>query len=485
MSYNEIKAAYTAAGQDHVFTFYDQLSSEEQSTFLAQLKSIDPHRITNIAKTVLAPEISNESIISVGPEITPLPDSATASLFTASADQIVDWKKKGTALIAENAVAVVLLAGGQGTRLGSTAPKGCFDIGLPSHKSLFALQAERILSLQKVVAHSTGSGKVTIPWYIMTSGPTRAPTQAFFQQHSYFGLEEENIIFFEQGVLPCIDNAGKIMLETKSKVAVAPDGNGGIYRALTEAGVLKDLKKRGIRHLHAYCVDNCLVRMADPVFLGFAASRNVSVATKSVPKRNPTENVGLIVSKDNHPAVIEYSEISDEMAHRTVASVEGTSALAFRTANIVNHYYSLAYLETIPTWRENYLPYHVAKKKIPCIDLSSGETLTPSTPNGIKLEQFIFDCFPQLNMSEFANLEVSRDDEFSPLKNKAGTVGEDDADSSRADLMKQGKRWLLASGAHVPESILGVEVPPLLSYAGENLEWTKGLTFDTEKEISK
>ncbi|KAK7206745.1 UDP-N-acetylglucosamine pyrophosphorylase [Myxozyma melibiosi] len=475
MSYESVLEDYKKAGQDHVLSFYDSLSSEDQSSLLAQLKTIDPARVTNIAQTVLAPPSTSEPTVS---EITPLPEVSTASLLSASPEQIAQWEEKGFALIAANEVAVVLLAGGQGTRLGSSAPKGCFDIGLPSHKSLFALQAERVLSLQNLVAKKTGKA-VVIPWYIMTSGPTRKPTEDFFKENKYFGLDSANIIFFEQGVLPCIDNSGKILLESKSKVAVAPDGNGGIYRALMREGVLDDFKKRGIKHIHAYCVDNCLVRMADPIFLGFAASKSLLVGTKSVPKRGPTESVGLIVAKDGHPAVIEYSEISEEMAFRKTGD-----ELAFRTANIVNHYYSVEYLDSIPTWEEHYLPYHIARKKIPCIDLETGSSISPSSPNGIKLEQFIFDCFPRLEFSEFANLEVKREDEFSPLKNKVGTAGEDDADSSRADLLAQGKRWVEAAGATVEAGVVGIEVPPLVSYAGENLESVKGKTFSSVIELS-
>ncbi|KAK9477495.1 nucleotide-diphospho-sugar transferase [Lipomyces japonicus] len=480
-SVESLKQIYEANGQSQVFTFFDSLSESSKAALVQQLSSIDPERVSNIAKSVLSttPDSSSET-----EKISPLPASASASLLTASADEIAQWTTTGHNLIAENTVAVVLLAGGQGTRLGSSAPKGCFDIGLPSHKSLFELQAERILSLQKLVSRITGKVNVVIPWYIMTSGPTKQPTVSFFRDHDYFGLDPANVTFFEQGVLPCIDNQGKILLESPDKVAVAPDGNGGIYRALVDQAILPDLTRRGIKHVHAYCVDNCLVKMADPVFIGFAASRNVNVATKSVPKRSPIENVGLIVSKDGRPAVIEYSEISAEMAHRTVTA-KNREELAFRTANIVNHYYSVEYLTGIPLWRDDYLPYHVARKKIPTVDLVTGQPVSPATPNGIKLEQFIFDCFPQIKLSRFANLEVLREDEFSPLKNKAGTVGEDDADSSRADLLKQGKRWLEAIGASVAPGVVGVEVPPLVSFAGENLEQFKGKSFSSEIELGQ
>jgi UDP-N-acetylglucosamine/UDP-N-acetylgalactosamine diphosphorylase len=306
----------------------------------------------------------------------------------------------------------------------------------------------------------------------MTSGPTRGPTEKFFEEHNYFGLHRENVFIFEQGVLPCISNDGKILLETKGKVAVAPDGNGGIYNALVTSKALDDMRKRGIQHIHAYCVDNCLVKVADPVFIGFSASKNVDIATKVVRKRNATESVGLILLKNGKPDVVEYSEIDKETAE--AMDPRQKDVLKFRAANIVNHYYSCRFLESIPQWVKD-LPHHVARKKIPYADLDSGDTVKPQTPNGIKLEQFVFDVFPLLDLDRFACMEVRREDEFSPLKNARGT-GEDDPDTSKKDIMSQGKRWVQAAGALVtsedPEA--GIEVSPLMSYGGEGLEQLKG-----------
>jgi UDP-N-acetylglucosamine/UDP-N-acetylgalactosamine diphosphorylase len=351
------------------------------------------------------------------------------------------------------------MAGGQGTRLGSSAPKGCYDIGLPSHKSLFQLQAERIRKLQELAAKKASSSTAVLPWYVMTSGPTRGPTEKYFQENNYFGLDKSNVMFFEQGVLPCISNEGKIILENKGKVAVAPDGNGGIYQALVVCGVIDDMRKRGIQHIHAYCVDNCLAKVADPVFIGFAASLKVEIATKVVRKRNAAESVGLIISKNGKPDVVEYSEIDKATAEAEDPKQPGV--LKFRAANIVNHYYSFGFLETIPQWADK-MPHHVARKKIPFADLKSGETVKPEKPNGIKLEQFVFDVFPMLSLDKFACMEVRREDEFSPLKNASGT-GQDDPETSKASIMDQGKRWVQAAGATVIADG-GVELSPLFSY---------------------
>lgn len=225
--------------------------------------------------------------------------------------------------------------------------------------------------------------------------------------------------------------------------------------------------------MHAYCVDNSLVKVADPTFIGFSMSKDVDLATKVVRKRAANESVGLIILKNGKPDVIEYSEIEESLAE--AMDPNNPSILKFRAANIVNHYYSVRFLETIPEW-VHLLPHHIARKKIPYCDTASGEEVSPKAPNDIKLEQFVFDIFPRIPLDKFACLEVAREDEFSPLKNARGSK-EDNPDTSRADVMAQGRRWLQAAGAVViSESAdeTGVEVSPLISYGGEGLELFAG-----------
>ncbi|KAF2030513.1 nucleotide-diphospho-sugar transferase [Setomelanomma holmii] len=466
----ELRSKYEKAGQDQVFAFYDKLSTAEKAALYDQLSNFNPDYINEITERALHPakSESDES------KLEPLPQDATSSILDSKQDDLDKWYNSGLELISENKVAVVLMAGGQGTRLGSSAPKGCFDIGLPSQKSLFQLQGERIKKVEQLAAKKYSKDSVTVPWYVMTSGPTRGPTAKFFEENNYFGLEKENVTIFEQGVLPCISNDGKILLESKSKVAVAPDGNGGLYQALIQSGVVQDMEKRGIQHIHAYCVDNCLVKVADPVFIGFSASKNVDIATKVVRKRNAKESVGLILQKNGKPDVVEYSEISTEDAE--AKDSKDSELLKFRAANIVNHYYSYKFLESIPEWAKK-LPHHVARKKIPFVHTETGETVKPEKPNGIKLEQFVFDCFPFLALEKFACMEVKREDEFSPLKNARGT-GEDDPDTSKQDIMTQGKKWVHAAGATVvsEDPKAGIEVSPLISYGGEGLDFLKSRT---------
>ena len=481
--FKELKEKYEKAEQDHVLKFFDELKPGEKGALYQQLLQINPDHINKLADTALNPPKSEDQ--DQKPKLEKLPDSATTSTIDSKEDQLNKWYDSGLKLISENKAGVVLMAGGQGTRLGSSAPKGCYDIGLPSKKSLFQLQAERIWRLQHLASRQHNKEDVTIPWYIMTSGPTRNSTQQFFDDNKYFGLNRNNVIFFEQGVLPCIDMEGKILLESKGKVSVAPDGNGGIYQALIGSGIVTDMQERGVEHIQAYCVDNCLVRVADPTFIGFGAKKDVDIATKVVRKRNAKEPVGLIVQKNGKPDVVEYSEIDESTAEAT--EMKDSGLLKFRAANIVNHYYSFRFLESIPDWVHR-LPHHVAKKKIPCID-EEGRAVKPEKPNGVKLEQFVFDCFPFLPMDKFACMEVKREDEFSPLKNAKGT-GEDDPDTSRQAILQQGRRFLEKAGATVTsesqdEDGSGVEVSPLISYGGEGLDFLNGREIKAPAVIEK
>ncbi|KAJ3183940.1 hypothetical protein HK101_009864 [Irineochytrium annulatum] len=475
-SADEIRAKFTQAGQGHVFQFWDSLDQAQRDELLSNLRAIDVARVNNIFKvaTSAPPSAANVSSLS------PLPKSSFDSVISADPSKVAGWRSKGLEMIAAGKVGVILLAGGQGTRLGSSAPKGCYDIGLPSHKSLFQLQAERIQRLQ-VVAAKEHAGKVgpkgvVIPWYVMTSGPTRKPTEQFFKENNYFGMKAENVVFFEQGVLPAFTNDGKIFLETKSSLANAPDGNGGIYAALRKEGVLDDLEKRGIPMVHAYCVDNCLVKVADPVFIGYCVEKNADCGAKAVPKASPHEPVGVICLRNGKFGVVEYSEIDKSIAEQTDPS---TGELAYKAANIANHFYTTAFLKRAADF-EPKLEYHIAKKKIKHVDLASGQQVSPDKANGIKLELFIFDVFPFTE--RMAVLEAPRNEDFSPLKNAPGSKDGDSPETSRAAILAQTVRFARKAGATVTGEEL--EISPLVTYDGEGLEGLKGKTIKTPKYIA-
>lgn len=283
--------------------------------------------------------------------------------------------------------------------------------------------------------------------------------------------------------------SGEVILDTPSHIAMAPDGNGGIYAALRDCPidpktptktVITDLVERGILYLHAYCVDNCLVRVADPVFMGYCISKQAECAAKVVRKTEPSESVGVVARKGDKFSVVEYSELNAEAKERR----DLIGQLVFRAANIANHFYTTEFLkDRVPTF-EAEMAFHIADKCIPYIQRAKDGSNKPVliTPkdasgkkieNGRKLELFVFDVFPY--SERFSVLEVDRKEEFSPLKNAPGTKS-DNPETSRRDLLAQQKRFLEAAGAQVADGV-EIEVSPLVSYAGEGLETVKGKIF--------
>ncbi|KAJ3508612.1 hypothetical protein NLJ89_g5659 [Agrocybe chaxingu] len=445
MSIDTLIQRYEAAGQGHLFKFWSKLTESQQVELKAQLEAVASEA------EILDPTAQIQTI-------QPLPKGASESVTDKT--KAKEWRKIGLEAIGRGEVGVLLMA------------------GLPSHKSLFQYQAERIARLQTVaeLEGSKPAGSIIVPWYVMTSGPTRRDTEEFFKKNAYFGLNPQNVIFFEQGTLPCLTMEGKVLLETPSKVAVAPDGNGGVYAATRSPlspgkpdTVLSDLAKRKILYVHAYCVDNCLVRVADPVFLGYSIQKQADCAAKVVPKTHPAESVGVVACRGDKFSVVEYSEISKEQAERRDSE---TGELSFRAGNIANHFYTTSFLNRVESFEDD-LAFHIARKKIPHVDLETGKSVKPAKPNGMKLEMFVFDVFP--HTERFAVLEVERNEEFSPLKNAPGT-GSDDPETSRHDLLAQHKRFLESAGARVKESV-EIELSPLASYAGEGLDAVKGKVF--------
>merc|ERR1712010_44011 len=324
--------------------------------------------------------------------------------------------------ISKGKVGILLLAGGQGTRLGTSYPKGMYNVGLPSKKTLFQLQAERIRSLQQLAEARTGrAGKIA--WYIMTSASTVKPTSDFFEQNNYFGLDAENVFIFQQGTLPCFTFEGKIILGEKGALSRAPDGNGGLYRDLRNEGVLADMKLKGIKFIQLYCVDNVLVKVGDPVFMGYCLSKEAECANKVVRKGFPTEAVG----------------------------------------NICIHFFTFEFLERVVMLNEDSLQHHVAKKKIPFVD-ASGSMVKPEKPNGIKMEKFVFDVFQFAK--NFVVWECLRDEEFAPLKNAEG-ASDFTPTHCRNALLALHQKWLRIAGARLLDQD-GKEASQMGSPAGED-----------------
>lgn len=466
---------YKKAGQSHIVAAYEALQPHEQKAFLLQLSAIDDpvELVQTVQEAIKFSKAAGEKLFAQ------LPHELTASTIEQTREHLDRWFDLGLEAIAKNEVAVLLLAGGQGTRLGCSDPKGCYDIGLPLGKTLFQIQAEKILKVQQLAKEKFPESSPKVQWYIMTSGPTREATEKHFEQKGHFGLAADQITFFNQGTLPCFSLDGsKILMSSKLSICESPDGNGGLYKAIAKARLLEDFRKKGIKHIHMYCVDNCLVKVADPQFLGFAIERDFKVATKAVRKRDAAELVGLIVldEQNQRPCVIEYSEVSKELTEKPDPA--DADKLYLRAANIVNHYYSVGVLEELLeewTSSQEHLPFHIAKKKISSIDLETGEFVKPEQPNGIKLEQFIFDVFPSVALDKFGCLEVERAEEFSPLKNNTAAAN-DNAITCKKHFLELGTKWVRENGGIVPEGAL-VEVLGLTSYHGEHLDHVKGKQF--------
>lgn len=380
--------------QEHLLICYDKLSKEEQEKLLDQILRIDFEQILDLYEKTKK-EISFKDC-----KIEPIQYVEKIKL---SNEEEKNYKELGTRIIKDGKYAVVTMAGGQGTRLGHTAPKGTFEIGIGVHKSLFEALSDTLKEARKEF-------EAAIPWYIMTSRENNKQTVAFFEKHNYFDIPKEDIMFFVQGELPMIGEDGKILIDEKGMVKEAADGHGGIFEAMYKDGVLKDMKSRGIEWVFIAGVDNILAGMVDPILTGLSITRNCLAAGKSVVKRNPEEKVGVFCKKNGKPNVIEYTEITKEMAN----AVDENGELLYGESHILCNLFNIKSLEEIS---KNKLPYHSAHKKAKYIN-ENGEIVVPKSPNAYKFEAFIFDAFERLE--DMAIMRVKREEEFAPVKNADG-----------------------------------------------------------------
>ena len=390
--------------QQHLLNHFDKLSETMQKKLLNQIESLDFELITNLY------ENTNKNKEEQAEKIDPIEYYDKKKLY----DKYDDYKQTGRKAIKQGKLAVVTMAGGQGTRLGFNGPKGAFDIGLNSHKSLFELLCDHL-------KRANAKYQVTIPWFIMTSEENNDKTIEFFEKHNYFGYKkDQNIFFFKQGQLPMIDTEGKILLNEEGLIKLAADGHGGVYKALIDNKMLDKMKQMKIEWIFVGGIDNCLAKMADPLFVGMAIDKQVSIAAKSVAKKDPSENVGVFCRRNGKPSIIEYSEISEEMANARDENGE----LLYGESNILCNLFKIDIIEEIA---ETPLPYHVAYKKANYMD-ENGNIVEPSSPNAYKFEAFIFDAFTKVD--NMLVLRVKREDEFAPVKNN-DQAGEDCPSTAR------------------------------------------------------
>ncbi|XP_023083362.2 UDP-N-acetylhexosamine pyrophosphorylase-like protein 1 isoform X3 [Piliocolobus tephrosceles] len=488
-SEQDVRARLQRAGQEHLLRFWAELAPESRAALLAELALLEPEALReHCRRAAEACARPHGPPPGLAERLRPLPAERVGRASRSDPETRRRWEEEGFRQIALNKVAVLLLAGGQGTRLGVTYPKGMYRVGLPSQKTLYQLQAERIRRVEQLADERHGT-RCTVPWYVMTSEFTLGPTAEFFREHNFFHLDPANVVMFEQRLLPAVTFDGKVILERKDKVAMAPDGNGGLYCALEDHKILEDMERRGVEFVHVYCVDNILVRLADPVFIGFCVLQGADCGAKVVEKAYPEEPVGVVCQVDGVPQVVEYSEISPDTAQLRASD----GGLLYNAGNICNHFFTRGFLKAVTREFEPLLKPHVAVKKVPYVD-EEGNLVKPLKPNGIKMEKFVFDVFRFAK--NFAAFEVLREEEFSPLKN-AEPAGRDSPRTSRQALLAQHYRWALqagarfldAHGAWLPE-LPGLppngdppaicEISPLVSYSGEGLEvYLQGREFQS------
>ena len=348
-----LRATYAACDQSHVFTHLDagRLSPGDAASFTAQLRAIDPALVGELYAATMAAAGAPAPAAS----LSPCNDVIRPAERTAD---VAAWRAAGLAAVAAGHAAALILAGGQGTRLGFDRPKGEYDLGLPSGRTLFALQAARLQRLRVLAAAGAGAPLPSLPLYVMTSPMTDADTRAFWAAEGYFGLPPGDVVFFCQGTLPCLSPEGRILLEAGGRVAEAPDGNGGIYRALHVQGVVADMRRRGVRGVHVFAVDNAVVLPACPVFLGLCLSMGADVGSKVCAKAGPHEKVGVLCKVGGGYSVVEYSELD-----KATAELRGADGqLVYNTGNLCIHYYSVDFLEGPCSPAQLPKVYHLAKK---------------------------------------------------------------------------------------------------------------------------
>lgn len=458
-----------AINQSHVLKWYHELPSVAQRSLLSQLRSID----LNALPALVEGYVKNSPTLDLSGTIEP------ARYYPYDpASKVRAWNKNaahdaGERLLKAGKIAAFVVAGGQGSRLGYEGPKGCYPATPITRKPLFQLFAENLLAAQRRYGRP-------VPWYIMTSPLNHDATVAFFGEHSYFGLDRANVMFFPQGVMPSFDRiSGQLLMASKSEIATNPDGHGGSIKALHSSGAIADMRRRGVEHLSYFQVDNPTVRVLDPVFIGLhaaASDSSAEMSSKMVPKAYADEKLGVFCNVRGKLDVIEYSDMPKELA----SARDSAGQLRFLCGSIAIHIIGVSFIEKLATDPAFALPYHRAEKKIQCINVNTGEPVNPTSNNGVKLERFVFDALARCKNSIV--YETDRVEEFAPIKNATGI---DSVESSRELQTLRAARWLQTAGVKFPATAEGkpdciIEISPLTAICPEDLRG-----FDLPKGIER
>ncbi len=405
MTEKELSSVLEEHGQGHIFEAYQKLDEEGKKKLAGQVERID----WSIVAMAEHEELKQER-----GKLEPLSALEVSEIEKNKAR----YEAIGLDAIKAGKVGAVLLAGGQGTRLGSDGPKGKYNIGLTKDVFIFERLIRNLLDV-------TDKAGCFVPLYVMTSDKNHEETVSFFAEKNYFGYPEEFVKFFKQEMAPSVDFNGKLYMEEKDSLSLSPNGNGGWFYSMAVTGVLEDVKARGVEWLNIFAVDNVLQRIADPVFVGATLESGCVSGAKVVRKADPHEKVGVLCLEDGKPSIVEYYEMTDEI----INSREPNGDLSYNFGVILNYLFRVDKLEQIMNEK---MPVHVVEKKIPYMT-ADGAYVKPETPNGYKFELLVLDMIHLLD--DCLSFEVVRDYEFAPIKNKTGI---DSVESARALLQKNG-----------------------------------------------
>jgi len=403
LTFQELNKKLMQCNQQHLLQFWDELNAEQRAILISQIERIDFALIDELAKS----HVLNKPEVKIPDDLLPADYFSVLPSNDKQKKLYSDAEKLGKKLISESKVAAFTVAGGQGTRLGYDGPKGTYPITPVKGKSLFQYFAESIKR------YSVKYNNCTIPWYIMTSEMNHDETISFFEHNNYFGLCKENVMFFIQGVMPALDYSGKILMESKFTISLSPDGHGGSLKALMSSGALDDMQKRNIEHLSYFQVDNPLVTIMNPLFIGLHSIENSEMSSIMLAKTGPGEKLGNFCVSNGSLMIIEYSDMPSHLAEKK--NCDG--GLTFIAGSPAIHILSRKFIERLTSDGKIALPWHRADKKVPHID-ANGVHIEPADVNAVKLETFIFDALPLAKKTII--LEADRKDEFAPTKNKTG-----------------------------------------------------------------
>ncbi len=444
--FDHIHALFKKHGQEHVLAGFANLFTDQQEQLLEDCARVDFDWLDARVTELRAEQEADAPARDMTPApVTELPKTDDDRKKFAEASEL------GGELLRQGKVAAFLVAGGQGTRLGFAGPKGAFPIGPVSQKTLFQWHAEQILARSK--RHGAA-----IPWYIMTSQDNDRDTRRFFEDNNHFGLPQKDVFFFMQEMVPCLDFAGKLMLSSPSTLCMNPNGHGGSLSGLARSGALQDMRRRGVEIISYFQVDNPLVTICDPLFVGLHAAAGAEMSSKVLEKSGPAERIGVACLLDGKPAVVEYIDMDEESQRATDAN----GKLTYWAGSIAIHMINVAFAESVAN---KGLPWHRSRKKVAYF--AGNRLVKPAEENAVKFETFVFDALPFAKT--VLNLEVRREHEFAPVKNAEGV---DSVISCRQLLTNYFCEWLAEAGVSVPLAEMSagedawkpaVEVSPLYS----------------------